>query len=84
MKPSLVLPIEMKAGEDVCLKAPLCDFSNQVMFPTDFSENADHAFSYVERLAVQGARRVTLFHVQKHQHQVRYRESDHPCKEGMT
>jgi nucleotide-binding universal stress UspA family protein len=35
-----------------------------VLFPTDFSENADHAFAYVEKLAAEGARRVTLLHVQ--------------------
>jgi nucleotide-binding universal stress UspA family protein len=35
-----------------------------VLFPTDFSDNAEHAFSYVEKIAECGAKRVTLLHVQ--------------------
>lgn len=34
------------------------------MFPTDFSDNAEHAFSYVKKLAEHGAKQITLFHVQ--------------------
>jgi len=35
-----------------------------VLFPTDFSDNAEHAFSYVEKIAESGAKKVTLLHVQ--------------------
>jgi nucleotide-binding universal stress UspA family protein len=35
-----------------------------VLFGTDFSDTADHAFGYLEGLATQGVRRVTLMHVQ--------------------
>jgi nucleotide-binding universal stress UspA family protein len=64
-KPVLLVPLEMKPGEgEVCVQATRCDFSEHVLFPTDFSENADHAFTYVEKLATDGARRITLLHVQ--------------------
>ena len=35
-----------------------------ILFPTDFSENATHAFEAVKHLSVSGAKEVTLFHVQ--------------------
>jgi len=35
-----------------------------VLFPTDFSDNAGHAFSCVEKIAERGAKHVTLLHVQ--------------------
>jgi nucleotide-binding universal stress UspA family protein len=35
-----------------------------VLFGTDFSDTAEHAFSYLEGMATQGVRRVTLVHVQ--------------------
>ncbi|NLC85252.1 MAG: universal stress protein, partial [Ruminococcaceae bacterium] len=41
-----------------------CDFSNHILFPTDFSQNADYAFSYVKQLVEAGVRKVTLMHVQ--------------------
>ena len=64
-KPVFLVPLGMNqdAG-DVHLRRTGCDFSEHVLFPTDFSENADHAFSYVEKLAADGARRITLLHVQ--------------------
>lgn len=64
-KPVLLVPLEMKkeAG-NLCIQAARCDFMEHVLFPTDFSENADHAFNYVEKLATDGARRITLLHVQ--------------------
>lgn len=41
-----------------------CNPLGHVIFPTDFSENADHAFSYAEKIVASGATRVTLAHVQ--------------------
>ena len=64
-KPVLLVRLEMKQGAgNVCVQATRCDFNEHVLFPTDFSENADHAFTYVEKLATDGARRITLLHVQ--------------------
>lgn len=40
------------------------DISEHILFPTDFSENADHAFQYLETRAMDGVQRVTLLHVQ--------------------
>lgn len=64
-RPVLVVPLEEIPGRtDVCVKATRCDFSKHILFPTDFSDNADYAFSYVKKLAGAGAKRVTLLHVQ--------------------
>lgn len=51
-------------GTRDCAALARCDFAEHILFPTDFSENADHAFSYVERLVADGAKRVTFLHVQ--------------------
>lgn len=37
---------------------------SHVLFPTDFSENAYHAFTYLEKMVEQGLKRVTLMHIQ--------------------
>lgn len=43
----------------------LCtDFHRHVLFATDFSDTAEHAFGSVEKFVESGARRVTLVHVQ--------------------
>ena len=36
----------------------------RILFPTDFSDNAEHAFSYVGKIAECGAECITLLHVQ--------------------
>lgn len=46
-----------------CMTAPV-DFSAHVLLPTDFSDNAELAFSQLTALVKCGARRVTLLHVQ--------------------
>jgi len=64
-KPVLLVRLEVKPGDgQECVQAAPCDFSEHILFPTDFSETADHAFTYVEQLVANGAKRVTLFHVQ--------------------
>ncbi len=40
------------------------DFSAHLLYPTDFSANADRALAYVERIVETGCRKVTLMHVQ--------------------
>lgn len=64
-KPVLVVRLEpdSQTGE-VRVCPSQCNLSTHVLFPTDFSENADHAFTYLEHLVASGARRVTLLHVQ--------------------
>lgn len=58
----------MRVGADehggvVCLQATRGNFARHVLFPTDFSENADHAFTYVEQMAAVACR-VTILHAQ--------------------
>lgn len=67
-KPVLVVPIKMKEGEENACQVKRSDFAAHVLFPTDFSMNADHAFSYIEKIAALGARRITLMHVQDRAH----------------
>ncbi len=63
--PVLVMPLEMKEGlGEVRIRAGRGDFSEHVLFPTDFSENANHAFTYLQQMVADRAKRVTLFHVQ--------------------
>jgi nucleotide-binding universal stress UspA family protein len=61
-KPALVVPVQKKDAGYVCIRP--VNFGNHILFPTDFSENADLAFGYVENFVSQGARHVTLLHVQ--------------------
>jgi nucleotide-binding universal stress UspA family protein len=64
-RPVLILRLRLKDenGRTVCGEAT-CNPLEHVLFPTDFSDNAEHAFSYVQKIAESGARRVTLLHVQ--------------------
>lgn len=64
-KPILLIPQEKKCSEgDAGIQTTHRNFSEHILFPTDFSENADHAFTYVEKLAADGAQHITLAHVQ--------------------
>ena len=64
-RPVLILRLRLKdeSGQAICEEA-VCDPLEHVLFPTDFSDNAEHAFSYVQKIAECGARRITLLHVQ--------------------
>jgi nucleotide-binding universal stress UspA family protein len=44
------------------------DFHRHVLFATDFSDTAERAFGYVEKIVESGGRRVTLLHVQDRSH----------------
>lgn len=43
-------------------------YNQHILFPTDFSKTADQAFEYVKQLVSQGARKITLMHVQDQSH----------------
>ena len=63
-KPVLILRLKTDDnGQPTCM-AGKCDFLDHVLFPTDFSDNAELAFGYVQKLVESGARQVTLLHVQ--------------------
>lgn len=51
--------------EKQCMVASSCeDFHSSILFPTDFSEHADKAFLYVEKMVKDGAKEVTIIHIQ--------------------
>jgi nucleotide-binding universal stress UspA family protein len=57
------LKIDDTGGQIRCEQ--ICaDFFRHVLFITDFSETAEHAFDYVEKIVQSGGRHVTLLHVQ--------------------
>ncbi len=64
--PVLVVRVKLTKvkGNVVCEMQEECDFLGHVLFATDFSDNAQHAFEHLEALAELGARRITLLHVQ--------------------
>jgi nucleotide-binding universal stress UspA family protein len=63
--PTLVVRVEVSVAQGgKCMQGMPCDFTSHALFPTDFSENADHAFTSLEELAMRGMKRVTLVHVQ--------------------
>jgi nucleotide-binding universal stress UspA family protein len=61
-----VLLIRITESPDEALSCAAGDYSlfGHVLFPTDFSENAGIAFEYVKKMVADGARKVTLAHVQ--------------------
>ncbi|MBN1151822.1 MAG: universal stress protein [Dehalococcoidia bacterium] len=63
--PVLVVRLKLTQvqGKFLCEEHP-CDFLEHVLYPTDFSENAAHAFDHVKALCRSGARCITLLHVQ--------------------
>ena len=61
-KPALVVPVGTKDYEDVCTR--FVDLGKHILYPTDFSENADLTFSFVEEFVSLGAKHITLLHVQ--------------------
>lgn len=64
-KPVLLIRMEMGSDEELsCRKSIGCDFSNHILYPTDFSENAYQAFGYVIEMVAHGVKKVTLMHVQ--------------------
>jgi nucleotide-binding universal stress UspA family protein len=64
-KPVLLVRLEEGSDEELsCRKSLGCDFSNHILYPTDFSDNALQAFAYVVEMVVRGVKKVTLMHVQ--------------------
>ncbi len=62
--PVLVLRLAKgEGGDPVCVPGH-CNFLDQILYATDFSDHAEYAFSHVEGLVASGARKVTVLHVQ--------------------
>jgi len=64
IRPVLLLRLRLKDEKGTPCDAYPCDPLEHVLFPTDFSDNAEHAFAYVNKIAECGAKRITLLHVQ--------------------
>lgn len=63
--PALVVRIRLLEEEGGRRCAALCqDLPQRVLFPTDFSDTAERAFGYVERVVETARSSVTLLHVQ--------------------
>jgi len=70
-----VLLIRLKItedGEEARCEAMCGDFREQVLYCTDFSETAERAFPFVEKIVESGGKRVTLLHVQDRTHIEKY------------
>lgn len=65
VRPVLVvrLKITEENGGKRC-EVACSDFLRHILYPTDFSDAAERAFRYVERMVESGCQRVTLLHVQ--------------------
>lgn len=64
-RPILVMriPVRGREGAEKCGEWK-CDCLKHILFPTDFSDNAEHAFEYVRYAARRGTKEATLLHVQ--------------------
>ena len=64
-KPVLLIRLSEKNIEgDVCIESVSCEIGNHILFPTDFSENAESAFEFLKKMVADGAKKITLVHVQ--------------------
>jgi nucleotide-binding universal stress UspA family protein len=54
----------VKKGAEVCVELSCSDFRKNILYCTDFSDTAQRAFEYVEKLVVDGSKSVTIMHVQ--------------------
>lgn len=65
-KPVLALKARILEDEAGKRCEVICeDLFDHILYPTDFSDTAERAFGYVEKIVEGGCRKVTLFHVQE-------------------
>lgn len=65
MVPVLIIRLEITGTHHGYHCKVICsNFNQSVLFPTDFSDTAERAFAYVERIVESGAKHITLLHVQ--------------------
>lgn len=64
LSPVLIFHLRMHDDKQLVCAGNNCDFLEHVLYCTDFSDNAEFAFEYVEQAVRSGARKVTLLHVQ--------------------
>ncbi len=64
-RPVLIFRVMLaEKGKELYCQECSFDMMEHILFPTDFSENSEHAFGYVQKMADCGAQRITLMHVQ--------------------
>lgn len=63
-RPLLIVRIPSDVPPAEAVARPRGDLLRHVLFATDFSAHADHAFAYVLAIAASGAGEITLLHVQ--------------------
>jgi nucleotide-binding universal stress UspA family protein len=59
-----VLLIKISDNPDLSYAAKDYNITDHILFPTDFSENAELAFDYVKKMVADGVKKVTIVHVQ--------------------
>jgi nucleotide-binding universal stress UspA family protein len=64
-RPVLLAHLKITDAKDQVRCEAICgNMMEHILYPTDFSDNAENAFAYVKELAQSAAKRVTLLHVQ--------------------
>ena len=63
-KPLLLLRVPEKCADGTSFEQE-CDFARHILFPTDFSDNANLAFAYAKKMVSSGVKQVTIVHVQE-------------------
>ena len=49
---------------DTCVEGSCLDYLDNILYCTDFSDTAQRAYEYVEKLVEEGCKNVTILHVQ--------------------
>ena len=49
---------------DTCVEGSCLDYLDNILYCTDFSDTAQRAYDYVEKLVEEGCKKVTILHVQ--------------------
>lgn len=64
-KPLLVVRTKVsEINGEKCVEVSCMDFRKRILYPTDFSDTAFRAFTYLEKLVESGAKKITLLHIQ--------------------
>ncbi|HOJ39699.1 MAG TPA: universal stress protein, partial [bacterium] len=65
VRPVLIIRLSLsRETGQVRIESQRCHFQEHILFPTDFSRNADYAFTYLKEMVSHGVKQVTLVHVQ--------------------
>ncbi len=71
VKPVLLTRLEEKLeGKEVYVSSVPCSTSNHILFPTDFSENAENAYRYLETMVINGVKKITLVHIEDKKNEI--------------